>query len=569
MNKRWSVKIKPPIAEVKALAEAIKVDRTLATLLVQRGVHTFDDAKSFFRPSLENLHDPFLMKDMDKAINRIGQAIAQREKILIYGDYDVDGTTSVALMYGFLRTYHTKLDFYIPDRHTEGYGISKQGIDWAAENDFSLIIALDCGIKSVELVTYAQNLGVEFIICDHHLPGEELPPACAVLDPKRPDCQYPYKELSACGVGFKLLEGFCLKNQIEVDRLYEFLDLVVVSIASDLVPMTGENRILAFYGLQRLNNTPRAGLKALTQIAGFTQEVILNIRNLVFAIGPRINAAGRIEHAKQAVQLLLANHEQEAQAFANQIDLVNATRQDLDQNTTQEALEMIRQLNGQDRKSTVLFKSDWHKGVVGIVASRCIEHYHRPTVILSQYGDKVTGSARSVPGFDLYAAVLDCADLLDAFGGHQQAAGLTMPIENVEAFKERFEEAVAKRISPEQLKPLILIDAELELEQIQAKFYRILRQFAPFGPGNMRPLFASYNLIAEYPKVLKDKHLKFRVRKNTKSRAINVIAFGMSEYYPMLLKQQAIDLCYTVEQNHYMGKTSLQLRAKDIKLSKN
>ena len=457
--KRWLKKPLPDSPEqqaaIQALTRELNISPFLAGLLVQRGVWSFEGAKTFFRPEISHLHDPFLMCDMDRAVQRLVMAILRQEKILVYGDYDVDGTTSVTLFYGFLKTFYPHLDYYIPDRYKEGYGISQTGIEWAADNDFSLIVALDCGIKSVERVAEAKALGVDFIICDHHRPGSELPDAAAVLDPKRDDCLYPYKELTGCGVGFKLPQAYCIFQNIPLDRLYIFLDLVAVSIGSDIVPITGENRVLAYYGLKRLNSSPRAGLKALIKVAGLTRE--LDINGVVFGLGPRINAAGRIKHAKAAVQLLLAENEQEAEQFAFDINENNNSRRQYDTSMTEQALSMIRR---DERllaaKTTVLYDATWHKGVIGIVASRCIEHFHRPTIILTQSHNKVAGSARSVPGFDVYEAIEECADLLEQFGGHTFAAGLTMKIENVLPFQQRFERVVAQRIREELLTPMIV-----------------------------------------------------------------------------------------------------------------
>ena len=546
------------------LAGDINVSSFLASLLVQRGVHDFDEAKDFFRPDLSFLHDPFAMKDMDKAVDRLTVAMAEGEKILVYGDYDVDGTTSVTMFYGFLRTIYDQLDYYIPDRYTEGYGVSTQGIDWAKEHGFSLIVCLDCGIKSVDKVEYANSLGVDFIICDHHRPGEMLPPAAAVLDPKRVDCAYPYKELTGCGVGFKLLHAFCQQNGQDLALLYPYLDLLVVSIASDIVPITGENRVLAYYGLRHLNTTPRAGLKALIKIAGIHN--VLDIQNVVFGLGPRINAAGRIKHAKEAVRLLLCDDEDEADEFAQQINKHNSDRQKFDTSITDEALAMIQEdawLSG--AKSTVLFKEDWHKGVIGIVASRCIEHFHRPTIILTKSNGKAAGSARSVPGFDVYEAIEECADLLEQFGGHTFAAGMTLPVENIDAFRLRFDEIVSGRIQPEQLTPMIGVDLELDLEDISWKAYKVLKQMGPFGPGNMMPVFVSRGVsIAGKPTIMKEKHIKFNVYQGN-SPAFTVIAFGMAHIYPDLMDGKTFDICYSLDENTFRDKTTLQFMLKDIK----
>ena len=566
MQKRWIFKDQPNSKVVKELAQSLEIGESMATLLAQRGIDTFEEAKTFFRPSLQaHLHDPFLMQDMDKAVTRLEKALKNQEKILIYGDYDVDGTTSVSLVYGFLQQYHPHLDYYIPDRYLEGYGISKTSIDWAKENDFSLVIALDCGIKSVELMDYANHQGIDYIICDHHLPGDQIPKAHAVLDPKRKDCDYPFKELSGCGVGFKLMQAYCEKNDISVEKLYPFLDLLVISIACDIVPIVGENRVLAFYGLRQLNQTQRIGLKALIDVAKFSDDTVLNISNVIFGLGPRINAAGRIQHAKKAVMLLVSDNKREADYVAELINKDNMQRRDLDTSITEEALAMIHQDRLETAKTTVLFKENWHKGVIGIVASRCIESYHRPTVILTQHNGKATGSARSVPGFDLYQAIESCADLLEQFGGHMHAAGLTMQVENIEHFRKKFEEVVAQSINDAQLTPLIDIDAKLSLDDITGKFYRILQQFAPFGPANMRPVFVSEDLYAEYPKLLKEKHVKFRTRQKGSSAFFDAIGFGMPEHFERIANGEKFALCYSIDENRYRGQTSLQLRIKDIK----
>ncbi len=569
--KRWITKPFPDSAEqrtaIESLTGSLGVSPFLAALLVQRGVTTHDEAKVFFRPEIGHLHDPFGMKDMDRAIIRLQRAMrpGHEEKILIYGDYDVDGTTSVALVYGFLKKYHPHLDHYIPDRYKEGYGISRQGIHWAADNGFSLIIALDCGIKSVERVAEAKTLGVDFIICDHHRPGTELPDAAAVLDPKRDDCRYPYKELSGCGVGFKLLHAFCLRNAIPLDDLYPYLDLVAVSIASDIVPITGENRVMAYYGLKYLNATPRVGLKALIKIAGFSQE--LTITNLVFGLGPRINAAGRIQHAKAAVDLLLAESEEEADAFAMAINKHNNDRKTFDSTMTEQALGMIRESDAMlSAKSTVLFDATWHKGVIGIVASRCIEHFHRPTIILTQSQDKAAGSARSVPGFDVYEAIEECADLLEQFGGHTFAAGMTMAVTNIDAFRLKFEQVVARRIKDEHLMPLIDIDLPVDFSEIDAKFVRILKQMGPFGPHNPQPTFVTENVyLANEPIIMKEKHLKINVRQSRTGHTMTVVGFGFAHCAGQLQAGKPFSICYQIEQNFYNGNVTTQLMLKDIK----
>ena len=547
------------------LAGALNISTHLATLLVQRGIGDFDGSKLFFRPDLSHLHDPYLMMDMELAVKRLNEAILKGEKILIYGDYDVDGTTSVTLFYGFLRKLYDNLDYYIPDRYQEGYGVSWQSIDFAEKNGFTLIITLDCGIKSVDKVSEAKKRGIDFIVCDHHRPGAELPPAVAVLDPKREDCLYPYKELTGCGVGFKFLQAFCINRELDQAMLFEYLDLLVVSIAADIVPITGENRVLAYYGLQRLNASPRIGIKALINIAGITG--ILDITNVVFGLSPRINAAGRIKHAKEAVKLLLSEDEEEAQNFALEINKHNTDRRTFDSSITEEALFMIENDDWfSSAKSTVLYKEDWHKGVIGIVASRCIEKYHRPTIILTQSHGMAAGSARSVPGFDVYEAIEECADLLEQFGGHTFAAGLTLPIENIAAFRKKFNEIVSSRILPDQMTPMINIDLPLELNHINSKFYNILRQMGPFGPGNMTPTFESKNVtLAGMPVIMKEKHLKFDVRQNG-SGTFTAIGFGMAQFYPDLANGSPFSICYNLEENNFRDKKTLQLFLKDIKL---
>jgi single-stranded-DNA-specific exonuclease len=576
-SKRWITKPLPNSVEqqgaIETLTNSLGVSPFLAALLVQRGVQTYEEARSFFRPEIGHLHNPFEMKDMDRAITRLQMAMLpeRQEKILIYGDYDVDGTTSVALVYSFLKNYHAAIDFYIPDRYKEGYGISQQGIQWAAENGFTLIIALDCGIKSVERVAEAKALGVDFIICDHHRPGDTLPDAAAVLDPKREDCRYPYKELSGCGVGFKLMHAFCLHKEIALDQLYPLLDLVAVSIASDIVPVTGENRVLAHYGLKQINTSPRTGLKALIKIAGFTRE--LDITNLVFGLGPRINAAGRIQHAKAAVQLLLAESEDEADEFAMAINKHNNSRREFDSSMTEQALAMIRDNESLTHaKSTVLYDATWHKGVIGIVASRCIEHFHRPTIILTQSNDKAAGSARSVPGFDVYEAIEECADLLEQFGGHTFAAGMTMSVKNIDAFRKKFEEVVARTIKEEHLTPLVDIDLPLDFSEISDKLYRIVRQMGPFGPHNVQPTFMTEDVyLVSEPIIMKEKHLKLNVRQGgmasgRSGQTFTAIGFGFAHLADQLRHGKPFSICYQVDQNHYNGNTTLQLMLKDVKV---
>jgi single-stranded-DNA-specific exonuclease len=564
MEKRWDFKDVPDAEQAAALSKSINVNETIASILLQRGVHDFDSAKAFFRPSLEALHDPFLMKDMDKAAARLEKAMSLNQKILIYGDYDVDGTTSVSLVYGFLKSRYQHIDFYIPDRYAEGYGVSSRGIEWARENNFSLIISLDCGIKSIDKVALANSYGIDFIICDHHRPGDDLPQAIAVLDPKRNDCGYPYKELSGCGVGFKLLQAFCQKKNIPTDELFQYLDLVAISIASDIVPITGENRILTYFGLKLINKNPRPGVKALIEVAGFKKA--LDVTNIVFGLGPRINAAGRIAHAKSAVNLLISETMPDAQEHAKGINDKNSTRKDFDSAITQEALQMIEEnLAAKDSKSTVLFKNDWHKGVIGIVASRCIEKYYRPTIILTESNNYATGSARSVYGFDVYEAISKCSDLLEHFGGHMYAAGLTMKVENVPAFRERFEEAVVAAITEEQLMPRIEVDMRISLDQINEKFFSLIEQMGPFGPQNMQPVFVSEFVMDDgRSRVLKEQHLKLSIRQEG-TRSVEAIGFGMSHFYKDISAGKPFHLCYSICENDFNGNKSLQLSIRDIK----
>lgn len=570
-TKRWIYR-KPlsesQLTQAQTLAQTINVNPFLAQLLVQRDITTFDEAKSFFRPSLTQLHDPFLMQDMDKAVARLLQAFERQEKILIYGDYDVDGATSVSVFYGFLKKYYPHLEYYIPDRYTEGYGVSWQGIDYAADNGFSLIVTLDCGIKSADKVAAAQARGIDFVICDHHRPDHaHFPPAVAVLDPKREDCAYPYKELTGCGVGFKLLQALCSQGFADEAALFEELDLLVVSIAADIVHITGENRILATFGLQRLNTRQRIGLKALIEVAGFKTD--LDVTSVVFGLAPRINAAGRIAHAKAAVKLLLSDNEEEAKAFAEEINQHNSERRNFDTNITDEALQMIREDEWMtNAMSTVLYKEDWHKGVVGIVASRCIEHFHRPTIILTHSHGKAAGSARSVPGFDVYEAIEACSDLLEQFGGHTFAAGLSLPIENIPAFRLKFDEVVRESLQPEQLTPLIEIDMALELSAITPKFYGILKQMSPFGPANMTPVFVSSGVqMTGTPVIMKEKHLKLEVYQPTPQGAVKftAVGFGMAHLYPQLVSGKPFSIAYTIEENTFRDQTTLQLYLKDVK----
>lgn len=564
MQKRWVFEEEFDAEVVDQIQQEMNVSETIAILLSQRGIHSLEEAKDFFRPKLEFLHDPFLMKDMDVAVDRLNKAIEKNEKIMVYGDYDVDGTTAVATFFGFLSQHYDNLEYYIPDRYKEGYGVSKAGIDYAQEQGFGLIITLDCGIKAVSRTADAVEADIDMIICDHHTPGEKLPPAVAVLDPKRTDCNYPYKELSGCGVGFKLLQAFCQDRKLDERQLFDYLDLMAVSIASDIVPLTGENRVFAYYGLKKLNQQPRPGLAALVNLCKSKKD--LTISGIVFGIGPRINAAGRMKHAGAAVDLLLAKTVEEAESLASSIDGQNDQRRTFDSSITEEALEMIA-TNDEliSAKSTVLYKNTWHKGVIGIVASRCIEKYYRPTVILTESNDMVTGSARSVDGFDVYEAIAECADLLEQYGGHKYAAGVTLPTENVEAFQKKFEEVVARNITQEQTKPVIKADAVIFLDEINERFYKVISQMGPFGPRNMQPVFVSENLFATNARVLKGQHLKFTVKQDGTHAAFDVIGFGLGEYMDFIDSGMRFHMAYTVDENEFRGVTSLQLMIKDIK----
>ncbi|MEQ8243643.1 single-stranded-DNA-specific exonuclease RecJ [Fulvivirga sp.] len=564
-EKRWVFKDTIEPDAIDSLSNSINVSQPIASILLQRGVDNFDAARNFFRPSLDMLHNPFLMKDMDKAVARILKAFDSKEKILVYGDYDVDGTTSVALFYGFINSFHFDSAFYIPDRYKEGYGVSKQGIDWASENGYSLIVALDCGIKSNQLVDYATDLGIDFIICDHHRPGDSIPNAVAVLDPKREDCTYPFKELPGCGIGFKLIQAIVNQRPTIKVNPNDFLDLVVVSIASDIVPIVGENRILAHYGLIQLNKNARPGLKALMRLAGNKKE--LTITGIVFGLAPRINAAGRIAHAHGAVDLLLAESEDEAYHFGEKLNIKNNQRRDFDSAITEEAVEMIaNDVALINAKSTVLFKSDWHKGVIGIVASRCIEKYYRPTIILTESEGKATGSARSVPGFDVYEAINSCSHLLDHFGGHKYAAGLTLDIDKVKEFKEQFEAVVSETITEELLIPQVEIDAKINLDSISGNFYNILKQMEPFGPENMTPVFMVEDLyLASSLTVIKEKHLKFKVGQTNNNSTFDCIGFGLGYLANEISQDMLFKMAFNIEENEFRGITTLQLHIKDIK----
>lgn len=554
---------------IKTLVEELNISHVLAQLLVQRGVNTFEEARVFFRPDLSQLHDPFLMADMDKAVARLSEAMELNQKILIYGDYDVDGTTSVSLVYKFLKQFHSNLDFYIPDRYSEGYGISYQGIDFASTNGFKLVVALDCGIKAVDKVKYANTLGIDFIICDHHTPDAELPPAVAVLDSKRKDCHYPYKELSGCGVGFKLMQAFASVNNIDFSELTPLLDLVALSIASDIVPITGENRILAFYGLKQINSNPSVGIKSIMDICGLSDKE-LNISEIVFKIGPRINASGRMKSGSEAVQLLIANDPVFAKEKCCTINEYNNDRKDLDKNITDEAIELIvSDERYAKRRSIVIHKPDWHKGVIGIVASRLTEEYYKPTIVLTNSNGLASGSARSVHGFDIYKAIDSCRDLLENFGGHMYAAGLSLKEENISLFTERFEKFVSENILEEQTYPQIEVDAVMSFNDITPKFYRVLKQFGPFGPGNMKPVFVTKEVIDYGTSRLVGKeqeHLKLELVDSSSENVMNGIAFRMHAFNDHIKALNPLDICYTIEENTFNGNTNIQLLIRDIKI---
>ncbi len=563
---RWRIKNRPDAAAVDQLAQQLNGNKIIATLLLQRNISTFDEAKKFFRPTLDDLHDPFLMKDMEKAVARIETALAKNEKILVYGDYDVDGTTAVALFYTYLKSLNADCGFYIPDRYAEGYGISFTGIDFAQQENYSLIVALDCGIKANDKISYAKEKGIDFIICDHHRPGTFLPDAIAVLDPKRNDCSYPYDELCGCGIGFKLAQAIAQKRNEPVASLEHLLDLVAVAIAADIVPLTGENRVLATFGMKRINEDPRPGFKAMLQMAKLKRSI--SISDVVFIFAPRINAAGRIEHGKLAVELLTSLNEETATAAAEVVNKNNTDRRDLDKAITSHAMDMMAaSLIMQSRKSTVVFDAGWHKGVVGIVASRLIEKYYRPTIVLTESNGKVTGSARSVKDFDVYEAIEACSDLLIQFGGHKYAAGLTMDPAMVESFVEKFEKEVCARITDEQMIPEIEIDMEIPFEMIDWKFFSVLKQFAPFGPGNMSPVFLSKNICDRgWARVVGERHLKMDlINPSNPDRIFPAIAFGFGNMLSSLANKGEMNVCYTIDENEYNGKVSLQLGVKDLR----
>jgi single-stranded-DNA-specific exonuclease len=569
MNKNWVIKSSGDENVISSLSRELGIERPLAQLLVQRGITTFKEAKEFFRPDLSNLHDPFLMKDMDVAVQRILDAIQAGEKVLVYGDYDVDGTTAVALVYSFFKDHFKDIDYYIPDRYEEGYGVSLKGIDYASEHGISLIIALDCGIKAVDKVDYARQKGIEFIICDHHNPGDSIPNAAAVLDPKQEGCPYPYKELSGCGVGFKLIQAYGIKTGQAPESIYDFLDLVVVSIASDIVPITGENRIMAHFGLKKLNERPSIGLKAIKEVAGIEKKFI-DIEDIVFKIGPRINAAGRMESGMKSVDLLVCENWKDAGLISKKINNFNLDRRNIDTEITRQAIEMIQGNEElKELNSTVLYNPEWHKGVIGIVASRLLDHFYKPTVILTKSNGLVTGSARSVSGFDLYQAIESCSDLLVNFGGHKYAAGLTMKVQNLPKFRERFEKFVAETIDPEQLIPVVEIDTELQLKDISEKFYRILKQFEPFGPENISPVFLSENVVDNgYGRTVgtNGEHLKLTlIQEENPFQVFPAIGFHQGNDFSKVSKGAPFDICYQLMENEFRGRTSLQIHLLDTK----
>lgn len=565
MQKRWNI-LPAPDEKVNALHKELKINKALCRILIQRGMDGFDRSKDFFRPELSQLHSPWLMKDMDKAVERILSAFNQKEKILVFGDYDVDGTTAVASLFSFLQAIYDELDFYIPHRYREGYGVSKEGIDFAAENNFSLIISLDCGIKSTELIAYAKETHqIDFIVCDHHLPDKILPPAYAILNAKQPDCNYPYKELCGCGVGFKLMQALAEKMNLPEDSYLQYLDLVATAIAADIVPITGENRILAFYGIKKINDNPSTGLKALLEVASAPKK--LSVDNVVFIAAPRINAAGRMDDARKAVQLFLEKDFTKAKEVAVLLQTDNTERKEADINITEEALQIINEDEDlKNRFSTVVYREHWHKGVVGIVASRLIETYYRPTVVLTKSGDIIAGSARSVPGFNLYEAIYACRHHLLGYGGHFAAAGLSLLPENLDSFKNEFETVVRSTIDPHLLIPEIKIDAEINLSEYNRTFYNIIDQMEPFGPGNMKPVFLTRNVFdTGYSSIVKEKHIRFSFKQG--EHYFNGIGFSMSNKFELLKMNKPLDIVYHTELNEWNGETQLRLRILDFKLS--
>lgn len=564
MQKRWKI-LSAETGLIDSLTSALKVNRTLCQMLVQRGIDSYEKAKDYFRPQLSQLHSPWLMKDMDKAVTRIQAAFNNNEKILVFGDYDVDGTTSVASMYQYLKSIYPLVDYYIPHRYKEGYGVSKMGIDYAKEQGITLIVSLDCGIKSVDLIAYAKELGIDFIVCDHHLPDAEIPKAVAILNAKQIDCNYPYKELCGCGVGFKLMQAISERLQLPDSSHLQYLDLVATAIAADIVPITGENRILAFYGIKKVNENPCAGIKALMKLSSVTKE--MHINNLVFVIAPRINAAGRMDDAKKAVQLFIEQDFEKALVFAEILQTDNTDRREADSTITEEALAMIEENPDMlHRKSTVVYQSHWHKGVVGIVASRLIETYYRPTIVLTKSGDVVAGSARSVSGFNLYEAIHTCKQHLLGYGGHFAAAGMTLLPEEVDNFSKAFENAVAASITPELLIPEIVIDAELKFTEITPAFYKILCQMEPFGPDNMRPVFITRKVVETgFSRIVKEQHVKFAVRQQNVT--MSGIGFNMAAKFHLLQMKEPLDIVYTIDENTWNNETTIQLKVIDIKLS--
>ena len=575
MGQKW--KYQPPTYEqtlaAKALSVELDMSPVLCGLLLKRGITSAAEARDFFRPKLGNLHNPFLMNDMDIAVKRLNKALGKKERILVYGDYDVDGTTAVALVYKFLQQFSSNIDYYIPDRNEDGYGISKRGVDYAYSTGVKLIIVLDCGIKALDEIAYAKSLGIDFIVCDHHVPDDELPCAVAVLNPKRTDSTYPYPHLSGCGVGFKFMQAFAMDNGIPAEQLYTLLDLVAVSIASDLVPIMGENRILAFHGIKQINHSPSIGLKAIIQVCGLAEKEI-SINDIIFKIGPRINASGRIQQGKVAVDLLIENNLRAALEMSRQINEFNETRKELDKSMTEEANTIVEGLESFDeQRAIVIFNADWHRGVIGIVASRLTEVYHRPAVVITCTGDVATGSARSVTGFDVYKAMESCRDLLENFGGHTYAAGFSLKVGNVEAFAQRFKDYVSDNILPEQTDPVIEIDAELDFHQITRRFFNDMKKFAPHGPDNPKPIFCTYN-VCDYgtSKVggRRQEHIKLELVDNKSNTILNGIAFGQSRQAKYIKSKQSFDICYTLEDNIYKhGEVQLQIESMHAKARSN
>ncbi len=566
MQKRWNI-LNVDESKVEALFSSLKINRTLCRILVQRGLDNFELSKKFFRPQIADLHSPWLMKDMDKAVARILLAFEQREKILVFGDYDVDGTTAVACLYQFLKFIYQSVEFYIPHRYREGYGVSKAGIDYAKEQGITLIISLDCGIKSVDLIAYAKDLGIDFIVCDHHLPDQILPPAIAILNAKQVDCKYPYKELCGCGVGFKLAQALAEKLNLPSESYLKYIDLVAIAIAADIVPMTGENRVLAYYGLKKINESPSPGIQAIIKLAGVQKQMF--ITNVVFMIAPRVNAAGRMDDAKKAVQLFIEQDPDKAMQFAEMLHSDNSDRREMDSSITEEALEMIlKDVKNDNKKTTVVYQEHWHKGVVGIVASRLIDKYYRPTIVLTKSGEIVGGSARSVAGYNLYEAIHACKEWLLGYGGHFAAAGMTLLPQHVQSFADAFEKVVSETIPEKLLVPEIIIDAPLQFSEITTAFYQILLQMEPIGPENMRPVFITKKVRdTGYSKIVKEAHIRFVLKQNNTS--ITGIGFNMSDKFPLLQMNQPIDIVYTIDENEYNGNITLQLKVVDIRLSEN